>query len=271
VSAASGALRAAGRGVGRVVPASRRVKGLGGAKGRRWLQARKLVAPLFQRPVTLTARDGLRLRVSADPVDEHIAQHVLGRARSTYFPDWPAGPPADACILDIGAHHGLYAAAALHAYRGSRVVCVEPSAHALPLLRDNLALNGYLGRARIVHAALAPASGDGVLQHTADGSWGYSLYEDAAASVGSEQVRLATLDEVLQGDRPDVVKCNAEGAEYSLVECLARTDLRPALMVVMVHPQFGDMAALVANAQAIGYRVSDVGTTERPAFHMWLA
>jgi FkbM family methyltransferase len=262
-------LRAARRRIVRALPSDRRIKGLGGAKGRGWLQARRLVAPLLQRPVTLSTSDGLKLRVSADPVDEQIAQHVLGPHRTQYFPRWDRGAPHAPCILDVGAHHGLYAAAALHEYPGSRIVCVEPSADARPLLRANLDLNGFGARARIVSSALAPAAGEAVLQHAADGSWGYSLYEDAGSSTGSEVVELQTLEEVLAGASPEIVKCNAEGAEYSLIEQLAGTDVRPLLMIVMVHPQFGDMPHLLARAESMGYRIESVGWDARPAFQMW--
>jgi FkbM family methyltransferase len=136
-------------------------------------------------------------------------------------------------------------------------------------LRKNLEINGYLSRARIVNAALAPAPGEGVLQHARDGSWGYSLYEDAADALGSENVTLATLDEILDGERPQILKCNAEGAEYSLIEQLARSNARPQFMAVMVHPQFGDMPALLEQARTLGYEVVPLGTAARPAFHMW--
>lgn len=262
-------VRNARRAVVRALPASRRVKGMGGARGRGWLQARKLVAPLFQRPVTLATADGLQLRVSADPVDEHIAQSILGPRRPEYFPSWRGPVPAGACILDIGAHHGLYAAAALHEYPESRVICVEPSADALGPLRANLDINGYASRARIVNAALASAPGEGLLQHAPDGTWGYSLYEDASVALGSEPVKLATLDAILDGERPQILKCNAEGAEFSLFEQLESSGVRPVFMVVMVHPQFGDMDALVETAESLGYDVSALGTQHRPAFHMW--
>jgi FkbM family methyltransferase len=251
------------------VPENRRVKGLGGAKGRRLLQTRKLIAPLFQRPVTLTTNDGLRLRVTTDPVDEHIAQHLLGSRRGDYFPTWPDGPPEAPCILDIGAHHGLYAAAALHAYPSSSIICVEPSLHALPALQANLALNQFEDRARVANVGLAPASGSAELQHTRDGSWGYSLYESAADAIGHEPVTLATLPEILGDDKPQIVKCNAEGAEFSLIDQLIETDIRPSLLIVMVHPAFGNIDNLIAQAGTMGYRVSSIGSPERPAFHMW--
>jgi FkbM family methyltransferase len=263
------AVRRARRAVVRRLPTDRRVKGLGGAKGRGWLQARKLVAPFYQRPVTLQTPDGLRLHVSADPVDEQIAQHVLGPRRREYFPPWPDGVARPQCVLDVGAHHGLYAAAALREYPGARIVCVEPSASALALLRTNLDINGVTARARIAPVGLAPAAGTGVLRHSVEGSWGSSLYEDPAQSTGSEDVRLATLAEVLGDDVPDVVKCNAEGAEYTLLEQLDASGIRPALMIVMVHPDFGDMPALLDRARAMGYSITEIGTAGHPAFQMW--
>ena len=253
----------------RLVPPSRRIKGLGGAKGRGRLQLRKLVAPLWQRPVTLVSPDGVRLRVTADPVDEQIAQHVLGPHRTDYFPKPPPEMPPDACILDVGAHHGFYAAVALHEYPKAHLVCVEPSAGAIEQLKTNLDLNGSRGRARIVEAALAPAAGRGELRHTAEGSWGSSLYEEPSAAITSESVRLATLAEVLGADRPSVVKCNAEGAEFALIEGLAATDIRPVFMVVMVHPEFGDVGELLSTAERMAYRTVSVGTDHRPAFQMW--
>jgi len=265
----TGAVRAGRRRLVRALPANRRVRSLGGAKGRGWLQARKLVAPLLQLPVTLTSADGLHLRVTGDPVDEEIAHYLLGPRRVEYFPAWPGGAPTGACILDVGAHHGLYAAAALHEYTGSRIVCVEPSRRAIPAIEANLAANDSTARARIVNAGLAAASGQGVLRHTDEGTWGASLYEDPAATTHSETVALLTLSELLDGEEPDIIKCNAEGAEFALIEQLAGSDLRPALMLVMVHPEFGDLELLMAAAEAMGYRISRVGTPNRPALQMW--
>jgi FkbM family methyltransferase len=255
----------------RLVPPSRRIKGLGGASGRGLLQLRKLVAPLWQRPVTLVSPHGVRLRVTADPVDEQIAQHVLGPHRSDYFPTPPPELPRDACILDVGAHHGFYAAVALREYPDAHLICVEPSRRAIAELKANLDLNDTYGRVRIVDAALAPATGHGELRHTDEGSWGSSLYEEASAAISTESVRLATLAEILGDERPAIVKCNAEGAEFALIAHLSTTDLRPEFMVVMVHPEFGDVDALLATAERMGYRTVPVGTAHRPAFQMWRA
>jgi len=268
-SSPTGWLREGARRLTRALPPSRRVKGLGNPKGRRLLQLRKLIAPLLQRPVVLTTSTGLRLRITGDPVDEQIAQQVLGPHRGDYFPAWPDGTPSGLCILDVGAHHGLYAAAALHEYPGSRITCLEPSAAAAECLAANLELNHFTSRARIVNAALAPESGEGLLVHTDDGSWGFSLYEDASGAAVSERVTLISLSDVLRDDRPDIVKCNAEGAEFALVEQLMATDIRPDLMIIMVHPQFGDLDLLLQRCGDMGYRIVRGGTAERPAFQLW--
>jgi FkbM family methyltransferase len=262
-------MRSGTRRIIRALPAERRAKGLGGAKGRRLLQARKLIAPWLQWTVTVTTATGLRLRLTGDPVDEQIAHHLLGPRRDRYFPDWPHDAPAPRCILDIGAHHGLYAAAALHTYPEARIICVEPSAHAREVLQANLDCNGFSARARVVAAGLASAPGSGLLRHTAEGTWGASLFEEESIATSSEPVTLASLDEILGDDSPDLIKCNAEGAEFSLLEQLERRDLRPTLMIVMVHPEFGDMAALVAHAERMGYRIESTGTDHRPSFQMW--
>jgi FkbM family methyltransferase len=219
--------------------------------------------------VTLTTPTGLRLRLSADRVDEHIAQLLLGPRRVEHFPPLREPVPEGACILDIGAHHGLYAAAALHEYPGSRIICVEPSAGALDALRTNLEINGYLHRARVVNVALASENGQGLLRHTPDGTWGYSLYEEPSVALGSETVTLSTLDRILDGAQPQILKCNAEGAEFSLVDELERTGVRPLFMSVMVHPHFGDMALLVSKAESMSYDVVQLGTDDRPTLHMW--
>jgi FkbM family methyltransferase len=159
--------------------------------------------------------------------------------------------------------------AALHEYPGSRIICVEPGAGALEALHTNLEINGYQHRARIVNVALAPRPGHGLLQHAPDGTWGYSLYEDASGSLGSESVTLATLDTILDGAQPQILKCNAEGAEFSLIDQLEHTGVRPEFMAVMVHPVFGQMEDLVEKAKALGYDVSQLGTEHRPTLHMW--
>lgn len=259
--------------VRRLIPKSRRVKPLAGAKGRRLVQLRKLLTPLWKGNVTITSRDGLRLELTTDPVDELVANDLLGRNRTLWFPPPPAGfPPIDdpRVVLDLGAHHGFYAVTALGRYSRATLVAVEPSDVGVARIHRNLQLNGMEHRARIVQAALAGEAGSGTLFHTDEGSWGNSLFQEEGVTVlGQESVTLMTLDQILEGAEPDVIKCNAEGAEFELIAQLHDSALRPALMILMVHPEFGDLAATRARVEALGYHVTQAGTENRPVLQAW--
>jgi FkbM family methyltransferase len=251
-----------------LVPSSRRVKPLAGARGRRVLQLRKLLSPLVRVPVVLNS-NGLRLCISNDPVDEIIANNLLGRNRVEYFATWPMPMPDDLLILDLGAHHGLYAAAALHEFPGSRVICVEPSADARELIAKNLRLNHLNERATIIPAGLGSQAGVAELLHTDDGSWGSSLFQEPGVQVlRKESIIVLPLADIVRDSSPHIIKCNAEGAEYELVAQLEVTDIRPIHMILMVHPEFGDTELLKARLSELGYTSAEVGI-HRPALHCW--
>jgi FkbM family methyltransferase len=267
-------LTSARRRVTAVIPPSRRVKPLAGARGRRWVQLRKLVSPLVSTPVTITSRDGLRFELTVDPVDELVANDLLGRNRTLWFPTPPDGiaPVEDVrTILDVGSHHGFYAVTALALHARAGLIAVEPSDEGVARIRRNLALNGLTHRVRLVHAGLADEAGTGTLLHTDEGSWGNSLFEEDGVEVlGREQVSLLTLAEILEGARPDIVKCNAEGAEFALIDQLVESDLRPPLMIVMVHPGFGDLDRAQQRIEDVGYRVVRAGSDHHPVLQAWL-
>ena len=126
-------------------------------------------------------------------------------------------------VLDLGSHHGFYAVTALAMYPRATLIAVEPSDEGVARVRRNLELNGVSHRVRLVEAGLAAEAGTGTLLHTDEGSWGNSLFQEEGVQVlGREQVTLLTLAEILDGERPDVIKCNAEGAEFALIAQLVR-------------------------------------------------
>ena len=264
--ASGSALRPALGRLYRLLPPSRRTRLR--CRGAWKLAARKLVSPLLDYPVVLESPPPARVRmvVSADPVDERIVETLLGRQRALYFPDL-AGDWTPKLVLDIGAHHGFYALFALATYPGARIVCVEPSAAAATLLVRNLEFNGWSGRATIRRAALAARPGVAELKHSLDGSWGHSLLEPDASATGTERVETATFAELVGDLRPDLVKSNAEGAEFELVRQLAAGGWRPPLVVLAVHPWLGDEGELLATMDSLGYTREQVGSPQRPMVH----
>jgi FkbM family methyltransferase len=237
------------------------------------VQLRKLVSPLVKRPVVITSRDGIRMELTTDPVDELVANDLLGQHRVLWFPEVPdeaEAQPDVRMVLDLGSHHGFYAVTALFMYPRAKLVAVEPSREGVARVRRNLELNGMTHRARIVEAGLARQAGEGELLHTDEGSWGNSLFEEEGVTVlERERVALLTLPEILGDDRPDVIKCNAEGAEFALVDALAQSDLRPWMLILMVHPEFGDLDATRRTVEGLGYVVRDAGFEHRPVLQAW--
>ncbi len=238
-------------------------------KGYSKLALRKLIAPYLQFPLTLQSAQGARFYVSNDPVDELIVGDMLAAKVQAYFPPIPIALPECPLILDIGAHHGFYAVAALERYSGSRVICVEPSAEAVVHIQRNLHINGWTNRARIVQAALSDQIGNATLKRCGRGSWGNSLYEDDAQLSDTEEVSLLTLAEILRGEEPHIVKCNAEGGEYALSAQLLQLNIHPLLLIVMVHKEFGEIEDVSSKFGKLGYRIVQGGSARRPWFHFW--
>jgi FkbM family methyltransferase len=172
-------------------------------------------------------------------------------------------------VLDIGGHHGFYTCCAAVEYPKARFTTIEPSAEALRLLGRNVELNHIEARIRVLPVGLGAASGEGRLIHSGSGSWGNSLFEDETPGAQVEAVKVESLAAILDGDRPDIIKCNAEGAEFTLVDQLEPTGVRPLLLILMVHPEFGSMASVHEAAARLGYRMVVLGTDDRPALHLW--
>lgn len=232
---------------------------------------RKLPAYLHYPVVVTTRRDQVRLYLSRDPIDEKVARNVSVAYRTSYFPPVPLALPARPTILDLGAHHGFYAVHALAVYPQANIICVEPNRAAIRLLKWNVRLNHWLPRTRIVHAGLAATTTTGHLRLSTAGSWGDSLFEPAETTRAVQRVPLLTLADLLQEARPEIVKCNAEGAEFEFVRQLLAMPWRPALLSIAVHEDWGDAQAMVVALQKEGYQTMKTGEPHRPVFHFWRA
>ncbi len=249
------------RNIYRRLPADRRVKGLGGLDGRNRLVARTVLQPLLDDDVELVDPHGVKFIVTTDPVDAHVVDDLTGRRRSMWFPDDVTDGVE--LVLDVGGHHGHYVAAAAQRWPDAHIITVEPSASGVRLIRRHVVRNGLTQRVEIVDAAIGGAEGSATLHHDPDGSWGSSLHDMGGTE--SETVRVATLDAILDGRQPDVIKCNAEGGEFALVSAILAAGLRPRLLTVMLHPEFGDADALTRSIEEAGFAVSQIGTSHRPA------
>ena len=122
-------------------------------------------------------------------------------------------------LLDVGAHVGFFTLAALHQAPDSRVIAVEPSAHARRVLRANLTLAGTADRVRIVPTPLgAPNGGVWLL----DGGAGtmYQMVRPAEIRPDAVNPTTTTMDELVAavGWPPTHVKIDVEGYEGEVIE-----------------------------------------------------
>jgi FkbM family methyltransferase len=222
--------------------------------------------------VTISHPDGgLRLQLTADPVDAVVVESVFHRHRHQYFPD-DVDAGTVRLVLDIGAHHGAYAVGAAWTYPMSNVIAVEPSAASAAIVRQQIGLNDLEHRCAVVQCAIGGEQGTTLLRHDPSGSWGHSTVEAFDGEV--ETVVVDTLAGVLRraghgGRTPNVVKCNAEGAEFGLVAQLASLPHQPQLVVLMLHADLGDVDGARRALGELGYRVEELTDDRHPVWHCW--
>lgn len=129
------------------------------------------------------------------------------------------GLPDDPVLVDVGAHIGCFSVAFATLHPGARVHCYEPTPSTGSYLSRNVEQNGLADRISVHHSAVAASSGVLVMADNGTGS-GHNgvlhLGEEGAVtievpSVGLEDVVAAA------GGRVDVLKMDAEGAEYDVV------------------------------------------------------
>lgn len=242
----------------------------------RWL-LRRVFIPIYPIPFTVTSRTGIRCELGDDAVDDSIFRHLHGYGSALYFPPLANGEPRG-IILDVGAHHGIYAMEALRRYPRCDVIAIEPDPAACRKLEANAQLNNLASRIEIVRAGLANVNGRGWLVSDKSGSWGSRTRSADPGSASTSpstqshaQVELKTLETILRGRQPAIVKCNAEGAEFALIPQLIALGLRPRVIVLMVHPEAGSPQELVSLLAGAAYHVRDADSPPRGyRFHCFL-
>ena len=203
-----------------------------------------------------------RFFLSKDRVDDLILEDIIKKFSTLYFPDEMLFL-GNLLILDIGAHHGFYAVETLRRNPQAHLIAVEPNPSALGLLKKNLAANNALDRVEIVHAGIGSYDGHALLEHSSNGSWSRRTIAMDPNNPQDNQICLRTAATILQGRKPNVIKCNAEGAEFELFPQLFLLDIYPPVVILMAHPEYGDVDSLLNLFRKKNYRVRDAGSTQK--------
>jgi FkbM family methyltransferase len=171
-------------------------------------------------------------------------------------------------VLDIGAHHGLYALLASRKVgRAGRVIAFEPSSRERKRLRRHLQVN-RCGNVEVESCALGDAAGEANL-FLVEGreDWCNSLRAPQIdADTVSVRVEVERLDDVLAKRgirRVDFLKLDVEGAELSVLRGAQRT-LAESRPVILAEVQ--DL-----RTQAWGYAAQEIIDCLAQAGYSWYA
>jgi FkbM family methyltransferase len=175
--------------------------------------------------------------------------------REIYRP-FAQAEPVDT-IYDLGAHVGIAALYLFGVHPGGRLVCVEPLAENIELLRDNLERNRV--PATVIEGAVASRAGTAII-HACPEARGLSaavpvrdLTDRPLGHLSSapREVRTIAFDQLLEG-RGYGIKIDVEGAEHGLLG----------------HPELLDRAAWLVGELHLGPRI--VAQTQARAFESML-
>jgi FkbM family methyltransferase len=192
---------------------------------------------------------------------------------------------AGGCVLDVGAHVGLSAMYFAGLAADVRVVAFEPSEVLNACLRENLAR--HVPSATVLRRAAGAQTGTGTFHYYANSPSQSGIHADASADgyltraylrnegvlepdidfllenlhvARAETVEITTISDVLSEldiDRVELLKIDAERAEFDVLLGISDADLRRIGSVVMeVHDLDGRLDACAKLLDAAGFAVS---------------
>jgi len=223
----------------------------------------------FNLSIWAKTKSGSNILLGKDKVDEYILEDLFSDS-NIYNPSGINLYEGD-IILDVGAHHGIYATEMAIKYKGVEILCIEPDPVAIKFIEKHKQKNRV--NLTIIPFAIGNNCDSVYLTDNQDGSWGKTIEKDNN-NESSIKVYQKTLHELLSGintSKIKLVKSNCEGGEFALVEQLIMMNLRPDYLILMIHPDRGDKNHLIKILEEINYSAIPVYNSEiNPCFHFIL-
>ncbi len=139
---------------------------------------------------------------------------------------------AEDVFVDIGANVGSYTILACRAI-GARGYAVEPVPETFRRLLANVRLNGI--DERVMCLNVGAGSENGFLQFTTSLDTTNHAVADGDEAAATTRVTVSTLDEVLKGESPALIKIDVEGYETPVLQGASETLTNPSLHSVILE------------------------------------
>lgn len=183
--------------------------------------------------------------------DLGLVRELYGRR--VYFPEPSFLPKSGDKVIDLGANTGLFSL--LCAGLGAEVLAVEAQSGFMPLVQNNLAINGVQHRVKFVSALVGASRG--VFASVA-ARIGASHWTDEPPTLSMDALldMFSTPSSAGMGNlKPDIhlLKMDIEGSEFGLLEGDLTWLRRISHISMEVHPEFGDVLYLKESVQREGF------------------
>lgn len=133
-------------------------------------------------------------------------------------------------FVDVGANIGSFTILASGVCQ-ARSIAIEPDPQAAIHLERNIAENGLSALVKIVQTAIGASNGKIGFTKGLDTTNRVAIGTDEQTQI----VPLATLDDVLTGAQPTVIKIDVEGFEHEVLSGARRTLAKSSLLAVLVE------------------------------------
>lgn len=169
-------------------------------------------------------------------------------------------------VIDIGAHIGLYTIAMGKIVKGSgKIYSFEPTPATFKVLQKNIHLNEMNNIVRPLNKAVSDTEGTTTFYINDTGVCNSnSLAKNNNKGIGIN-VALTSIDKLVETEKIsfiDIIKIDAEGAEYSVLKGSEKTlrKFRPKI-ILGLHPKsienFGDSLILIYDfISTLGYKIT---------------
>ena len=146
-------------------------------------------------------------------------------------------------FVDIGANVGSYTVLASKV-RSARTIAVEPDPDTSKALRRNIEVNELGDKVHVIEAAL------GAIEGKVSFTVGLDTVNRVAslADARTRHVPLRTLDDILRGEVPKLIKIDVEGFEAQVFEGATKTLGDSRLKAIISEAQDKDVTSTLTNA-----------------------